>query len=56
MTALHRWRRIACVIHFGTRRAATLDLAAHAWVDAGPVAVIGYPVARDLVEVACLTG
>lgn len=51
---LHK-RGVFSVMHFGTALGETIGLAAHAWVDAGPVEVTGYPVADGFTEVACLT-
>lgn len=46
-------RGVKSVLHFGamTSERATFD--AHAWLDAAGVAVTGYPVATEAVEIAC---
>lgn len=54
--AMLRRRGIACIMHFGTARGESVGLAAHAWVDAGPVEVTGYPVEDGFTEIACLAG
>ncbi|HWD28778.1 MAG TPA: lasso peptide biosynthesis B2 protein [Rhizomicrobium sp.] len=46
-------RHIASVMHFGVaKKNSETPMAAHAWLDAGPVEVTGYPVTPDFVEVA----
>ncbi|HXC56370.1 MAG TPA: lasso peptide biosynthesis B2 protein [Rhizomicrobium sp.] len=45
-------RRIASVMHFGVAKKKDAALAAHAWLDAGPVQVTGYPFDMDFTEVA----
>lgn len=45
-------RHIASVMHFGVAKKSEAPMAAHAWLDAGPVEVTGYPVTPDFVEVA----
>ena len=45
-------RHIASIMHFGVLKKAQEALAAHAWLDAGPVEVTGFPVGPDFVEVA----
>lgn len=45
-------RRIASVMHFGVMKKPGEALAAHAWLNAGPVEVTGYPVGPEYVEVA----
>ena len=45
-------RGIASTMHFGVARPAGAPLAAHAWLDAGPVEVTGFPVGEGYVEVA----
>jgi len=47
-----RWRRLSGRLHFGAARgAADKELLPHAWLDACGVAVTGYPVAHDCVEI-----
>ncbi|MEI9997240.1 MAG: lasso peptide biosynthesis B2 protein [Rhizomicrobium sp.] len=45
-------RGIGSVMHFGVAKMADAPLAAHAWLDAGPVEVTGFPVGEGFVEVA----
>jgi len=45
-------RRVASVMHFGVATKTDGPLEAHAWLDAGPVEVTGYPVQPAFVEVA----
>lgn len=48
-----RRRGIASVIHFGVARpTAQEEMKAHAWLDAGPVRLTGYPVPPEFAEVA----
>lgn len=54
--AAHRmlWRRgVRSVMHFGAARGQTRPLDTHAWLDAAGVEVTGYPVAKQLEEIAC---
>jgi hypothetical protein len=43
-------RHIANVMHFGVIKKPDEPFAAHAWLNAGPVEVTGYPVAHDFIE------
>jgi len=45
-------RHIGSVMHFGVMKKIAEPMSAHAWLDAGPIEVTGYPVAQDFVEVA----
>jgi len=44
-------RRVASVLHFGVAHRPLRPFDAHAWVNAGGVKVIGYPVAAACVEI-----
>jgi len=46
-------RGVASTMHFGAARGARKPLDAHAWLDAAGVEVTGYPVARQVAEIAC---
>jgi hypothetical protein len=47
-------RGVGSVMHFGARMAGEpKSLDAHAWLDAAGVKVTGYPVAREIAEIAC---
>jgi len=46
-------RGIPSAMHFGVAKNATGPIDAHAWLDAGPVEVTGFPLRSDFVEVAC---
>ena len=48
-----RRRGVPCVMHFGAQRGKEKPLDAHAWLDAAGVKVTGYPVGRDMAEIAC---
>jgi hypothetical protein len=45
-------RAIATVMHFGVAKKEGEPLAAHAWLDAGPIEITGFPVAGEFTEVA----
>ncbi|HEY0303238.1 MAG TPA: lasso peptide biosynthesis B2 protein [Rhizomicrobium sp.] len=45
-------RRVASVMHFGVAKKPHEALMAHAWLNAGPVEVTGFPVGPEFVEVA----
>ena len=45
-------RHIMSVMHFGVAKRIDEPMAAHAWLNAGPIEVTGYPVGPDFVEVA----
>ena len=48
-----RRRGIASVMHFGAAKGQIKSLDTHAWLDAAGVEVTGYPVAKQLAEIAC---
>jgi hypothetical protein len=47
-------RRVPSVMHFGAIKGTDKSLEAHAWLDAGSVEVVGYPVAQNTAEIACI--
>jgi Transglutaminase-like superfamily len=46
-------RGVMSAMHFGAAKGEGARLDAHAWLDAAGVRVTGYPVARNLAEIAC---
>jgi hypothetical protein len=52
--AMLRKRGIFSIIHFGTARAESNPLSAHAWVNVEEVEVTGYPVGPEFTEIACI--
>jgi Transglutaminase-like superfamily len=48
-------RGIQSVMHFGAAKGEKKVLDAHAWLSAAGVEVTGYPVAKNFVEIACLS-
>lgn len=46
-------RGIASVLHFGAAKNESRALDAHAWLDAAGVEVTGYPVPKNMAEIAC---
>jgi hypothetical protein len=46
-------RGIASIVHFGGRTGAPAPAETHAWLDAAGVAVCGYPIGADMVEIGC---
>lgn len=46
-------RGIASVMHFGAQPSGKRAIDAHAWLDAAGVKVTGYPIPRDMGEIAC---
>jgi hypothetical protein len=46
-------RGVASVMHFGAAKGQDKPLDTHAWLDAAGVEVTGYPVAKQLTEIAC---
>lgn len=51
--AMLKRRRVASAMHFGAARRDEKPLDAHAWLNAAGVEVTGYPVGKDLAEIAC---
>jgi len=51
--AMLRRRGIASVMHFGASPNGARTIDAHAWLDAAGVKVTGYPIPRDMGEIAC---
>jgi Transglutaminase-like superfamily len=51
--AMLRRRGIDSVLHFGVAKRADQSLDAHAWLDAAGIAVTGFPVGAEFMEVAC---
>lgn len=51
--AMLRRRGIASVMHFGASPSDARAIDAHAWLDAAGVKVTGYPIPRDMGEIAC---
>jgi len=51
--AMLRRRGIASVMHFGASPSGVRAIDAHAWLDAAGVKVTGYPIPRDMGEIAC---
>jgi len=51
--AMLRRRGIASVMHFGASPSGARAIDAHAWLDAAGVKVTGYPIPRDMGEIAC---
>lgn len=52
--AMLRKRGIFSIVHFGTARAESNPLSAHAWVNVEEVEVTGYPVGPEFTEIACI--
>jgi hypothetical protein len=51
--AMLRRRGVASVMHFGASANGARAIDAHAWLDAAGVKVTGYPIPRDMGEIAC---
>jgi len=51
--AMLRRRGIGSVMHFGASPSGARAIDAHAWLDAAGVKVTGYPIPRDMGEIAC---
>lgn len=51
--AMLRRRGIASVMHFGASPSGVRAIDAHAWLDAAGVKVTGYPIPREMGEIAC---
>ena len=51
--AMRRRRGSGSVMHFGASPSGARAIDAHAWLDAAGVKVTGYPIPRDMGEIAC---
>ncbi len=51
--AMLRRRGIASVMHFGASPSGARAIDAHAWLDAAGVKVTGYPIPKEMGEIAC---